>query len=215
MPTPSENRNGDTRPGPRPTRASFIIFLVSAVVVLGVDLASKTRAFARVADAPIELAGRNPGDRIIPDHDTIIAVPKVLAFKLTLNRGAAFGLAQGGRWVFIVVAVAAVAVIGSFFWKSEPQDRWLRAALALMLAGALGNLYDRIRFGMVRDFMWLFPDVPLPFGWTWPGGNADLYPWIFNVADAAMCVAVVLVGIHVIRGRRNAETPKRRNAETA
>jgi signal peptidase II len=84
-------------------------------------------------------------------------------------------------------------------------------ALALLLAGAVGNLYDRITFGVVRDMLWLFPGVKLPFGWTWPGGNDELYPWIFNVADAAMCVALVFLLWMMSRGDQSVaaeETPE-------
>jgi signal peptidase II len=78
----------------------------------------------------------------------------------------------------------------------------LHFGLALILAGALGNLYDRIMYGAVRDMLYLFPGVKLPFGITWPGGNPELYPWIFNIADAALCVGVVLIILTMLRKPR-------------
>ncbi|MCH8259484.1 MAG: signal peptidase II, partial [Planctomycetes bacterium] len=70
---------------------------------------------------------------------------------------------------------------------------------ALILAGAIGNLYDRVMFGMVRDMLWLFPGVKLPFGLTWPGGGSDeLYPWVFNIADASLLVGlgILMLGMY-------------------
>ena len=51
----------------------------------------------------------------------------------------------------------------------------------------------------VRDMFWLFPDVPLPFGLHWPGGVSDVYPWIWNIADAAMCVGLAIMLISLWR----------------
>ncbi len=120
-------------------------FLLLAVLVLAADLITKTLAFRHVADQPIALSAENGSADIIPPHEAVVLVPKLLSLKLTLNRGAAFGLGQGGRWVFVVVAVAAVAVIVSrIFWRSRRGDRLLHVALALLLGGAMGNLYDRL-----------------------------------------------------------------------
>ena len=62
--------------------------------------------------------------------------------------------------------------------------------LALILGGALGNLYDRVMFNAVRDMFWLLPGVKLPFGLRWPGGMDDAYPWLFNLADVALLAGV-------------------------
>ena len=90
------------------------------------------------------------------------------------------------------------------FWRS-PRGAWvLHAALALILAGALGNLYDRWCFAAVRDMLHMLPDVHLPFGLHWPGpsvppghppvdGPTEIWPWIFNLADVALMVGVGLV----------------------
>ncbi|NJS15352.1 MAG: hypothetical protein HC788_13065, partial [Sphingopyxis sp.] len=69
--------------------------------------------------------------------------------------------------------------------------------LGLVLAGALGNLYDRVVYGAVRDMLHMFPGVELPFGWTWPNGLRDVWPWVFNGADVSLLVGVgvLLMGI--------------------
>jgi lipoprotein signal peptidase len=74
----------------------------------------------------------------------------------------------------------------------------------MILAGALGNLHDRIHFNAVRDLLWLFPGLTLPFGLHWPGGQSGLYPWIFNIADVALLVGVALLLIIIWRGPKGA-----------
>ncbi len=171
-------------------------FVLAVGVSLGVDLGVKSWSFARVAGEPVVLTSENASDpsvNPVPAHAPVPVVPYVLSLRLTVNRGAVFGLGQGKRWVFVVVSVAAVGLIGRLFWRSDPGAWGTHLALALILSGALGNLYDRLRFGAVRDMCWLFPDVHLPLGLAWPGGQRDLYPWIFNVADAALVVGVSLM----------------------
>ena len=113
----------------------------------------------------------------------------------TLNSGAVFGFGKGKQWFFILISIVAVAVLGRVFWTTRAGAHWSHLALALILSGALGNLYDRIRFNAVRDMLWLFTGVKLPFGWRWPGNPGDdhIYPWIFNLADAALVVGVALL----------------------
>ncbi|MEM7680878.1 MAG: signal peptidase II [Planctomycetota bacterium] len=128
-----------------------------------------------------------------PDHEPVPLVPYVLELKLVVNAGAVFGLGQGQRWLFIAASLLATGVILYLFARS-PAKAWIaQAPLALILAGALGNLYDRARFGGVRDMFHLFPDVHLPFGWQWSPGVTEIYPWIWNLADASLLIGVFSV----------------------
>jgi signal peptidase II len=101
---------------------------------------------------------------------------------LVYNRGAAFSfLASAPGWqtpFFVAVALIASAVVSWMLWRS-PQRRLQGAGLALILGGALGNLWDRLAWGAVADFLDFHA-----FGWHWPA---------FNVADSAITVGAALL----------------------
>lgn len=175
-------------------------FAIVVVVLLAADLASKSIAFARVAGTPVEVTG---ADTIIPPHDAVIVVPKILGLQLTINVGAVFGLGGGLRWVFVAFSLVATLVLVHVFRRSGARRVILHLALAAVLAGAIGNLYDRVVYGVVRDMLWLFPRVELPFKWRWPDGSRGLYPWIFNVAD--VCLVLGLIVLMVIMHRHDRE----------
>ena len=105
------------------------------------------------------------------------------------NHGAAFSfLADAGgwqRWFFAGIALVVSTML--FFWlrKLPKTDRWVAVALTLILGGALGNLYDRIVLGYVVDF--------LDFYW-----GTSHFP-AFNVADSAISVGAVMLGLDIIR----------------
>ena len=186
--------------GRSPRALGLFVGIVLAVLVA--DLVSKPLAFRYVADVPIEV--QSDGSTVPPLQESLqpaagrTVVPYVLGLKLTMNHGAVFGLGQGQRGFLMLVSLVAVVVIVRLFWVSRLTERWLHLGLAMVLAGALGNLYDRIQFGAVRDLLFLFPGVHLPFGWHWPGflgGSPLVYPWIFNIADVALVggVAILLI----------------------
>ncbi len=191
-------------------RPAVIAFFLITLVMLAADLTLKHWSFNHVAHRPIGLTAANAhSPDLIPPHEGLTIVPSVLQLRLTVNHGAVFGLGGGGRWFFIAITFVAIAVITAMFWRS-PRNAWLmHIALALILAGALGNLYDRLRFGVVRDMLHLFPGVKLPFGWQWPGGIDELYPWIFNIADVSLCVGVVIIVVLMLRSEQKGEKKAR------
>jgi signal peptidase II len=97
------------------------------------------------------------------------------------NEGAAFGLSVGrhSSVVFLVLAVAASALVLYLYLTTGRQERLQRVALGLILGGALGNIIDRIRWNMVVDFIQV--------------GIAGHYWPIFNVADSAVTVGAILL----------------------
>lgn len=182
------------------SRQAVILFAAIAAIVLAIDLIVKQVAFHHVADHPVIVTKQNVHDPdVIPRHDAVALIPNVLSLKLTINHGAVFGLGAGGRYVFIGATLIAAVIIIAMFWRSETSQKMLHIALALILAGALGNLYDRLVHHAVRDMLYLFPGVPLPFGWTWPGGSREIYPWIFNIADVALVIGVGLTILTLLR----------------
>ena len=122
----------------------------------------------------------------------ITVIRGVLDFVYAENSGIAFGqLQEGGafgRWFFVVLAaVAAFAVLFYFFRTARNDDRILGAS-ALLLAGILGNLTDRVRLGFVIDFILL---------------HAGNYHWpAFNVADASITFGALLLAYDLIFGGR-------------
>lgn len=172
-------------------------FLVIVFIVLAADLGLKYWSFANVAGRQVVLT-----DEVTQDqrafwskypHDATVVVPNLLELRLTTNTGAVFGLGKGNRVVFIAVSVIATAVIGLLFWRSPARAWGTHLALGLILAGALGNLYDRVIYRAVRDMLHMLPGVHLPFGLSWPGGVSEVWPWIFNPADVALMVGVGLI----------------------
>lgn len=171
---------------------SVSLFALVVAVTLTADLASKWAAFEYVADWPVELSRELAGDPTqVPEHEPIVVLPYVLSLRLTTNTGAVFGLGKGGQWLFMAVSVLAVGVIGRVFCRSAAGAWKLHVALGMILAGALGNLYDRVRFHAVRDMLWLLPET-------------GVWPWIFNVADAALMVGVGVMVLVMWRDERRA-----------
>ena len=194
-----------TRPQAYRTKAAWIIFLGVLVLGLVVDLGSKRWAFRNVAPHPVTLQRSiliadetyNP----IPLHDGIDVLPlRLLKFELVINRGAVFGLGANMRWFFVGFTLLAVTGgVYVFCRYIRPQDRMAQASLGLILAGGIGNLYDRVVFGAVRDFLKMLPDRHLPMGWRWPGGSPEIFPWVFNVADSMLLFGMALMMIHLHR----------------
>lgn len=183
---------------------AWITLILVAVLGLLADLGSKSWAFGTLAGQPVRinqqdvLEGRI--DSIIPPHEARVAAPKLLEFKLVLNVGAVFGAGPGKRALFVGVTVFAV-VFGVFLfgWWTGPQDRMAHVGIGLLLAGGLGNLYDRLVYACVRDFIHPFPGVKLPFGWHYPSGEDQLWPYVSNVADKWLLIGIAILLVHAWR----------------
>ncbi len=104
-------------------------------------------------------------------------VPGILHFTLVHNRGAAFGILRGQSFLFVLTSFVAVILIYFNLKNNRRKNPFLfNLSLALVLAGALGNLIDRIRFGYVIDFL----DFRI-----WP---------VFNIADSAITIGAIILG---------------------
>lgn len=117
-------------------------------------------------------------DEVVP------VISGVLNFVQVHNTGAAFGMLSNNNLFFIALSGSALIVIGILAWKGSFARLPMRIGAALLVAGILGNLTDRLLHGFVVDFI----QVILPWYGPWPN---------FNIADSCICVAA---GLFVIEG---------------
>jgi len=213
-------------PAWRDARSHLRLWIV-VVAGLAIDLWTKHWAFTH-------LEGGQAGS------DGYELIENVVSLRRSLNAGALFGLGKGMTPVFIAASAVALLFVGYLFVHSSRRRRSLHVGLALVLAGALGNLYDRTfvqadvvrytvdgrtflevvkvieqtpdglvvgdwpegqhrrkipaaytpevaRSGVVRDFIKMEPRFTLA------GRTIEIWPWIFNVADAWLVIGVGLL----------------------
>jgi signal peptidase II len=157
-------------------KRSLLPLAAVAAAIIALDRWTKSWASARLPfDRPIQVVG---------DY---------LRLTYTRNSGVAFGIGQGTRFPYYVFSLVAIAAILWMFWRGRGGTAAApgaggslsaavrRFALALILGGAIGNLVDRVTSGEVVDFI----EVGIP-QWHWP---------VFNVADSAVTVGVILVAL--------------------
>ncbi|MDE2981022.1 MAG: signal peptidase II [Gemmatimonadota bacterium] len=165
-------------------KRKLTILGVSLPIILAADILTKRWAVAALTNAgrPDFLGGYVP-------------------LNLHYNRGAAFGISIGDdpRWFFIPVALIALTLMVALIVQARRDDYLRIVALTLVICGALGNLYDRVRWDQgVVDFI-----GPISLGFMdW---------WIFNVADMAISCGVVFLVISFWAEERRL---KREGAET-
>jgi len=148
-------------------RSKLTIFGVTLPVVMVLDLVTKRWALEALMDQRGALLGG--------------LIPLTLAF----NKGAAFGIRLGedSRWFFVPVTLVALGLLAALFRQASSRDYLRVTAVSLVVSGALGNLYDRIRWSQgVVDFI-----GPIDLGfWDFP---------IFNVADMAITCGAILLAL--------------------
>lgn len=154
------------------------LLLVGAIVMI--DQTTKSWAVSKLRfDGPMEV------------------IPGFLNFSYAYNTGVAFSLLNDhgdpGRWGLSMVGIIAGVLVLYFFWRTPRSDDSVLGALALLLAGIIGNVVDRIRLGFVIDF------IDVQFGsWHYP---------TFNVADIAICIGAGLMIIDTFRTKKNKNQP--------
>jgi lipoprotein signal peptidase len=174
---------GAEREVPDPTHAhpSYGFLIVVSLATLAADLATKTWAERHLEGYPGTV-------EVWTNHLTLI---------LAKNRGGAWGLLQTTsesirRPFFLLVSVAAIAFIMTLYRRLQPRQRTLKWGLPLVLGGALGNVFDRIRYGHVIDFI----DAHVLYK------GVDRHWPTFNVADIAICIGVGLMAIDMFASKR-------------
>ena len=116
-------------------------------------------------------------------EDKVTLIPGVLDFTYVENRGMAFGLLADHRWVFMVLSTVGIAALAFYLFRYVKPTLG-RVALALVIGGGIGNMIDRIAYGFVVDFIDFCA--------------FDFWIWVFNVADAAVCVGAGLFMLQLI-----------------
>lgn len=137
--------------------ATFVIAAVCGVIA---DIVSKWVVFSQ-----------------LDEFDEINLIPGLLAIVLSKNEGVVFGMFPGKTNAFIIISIIAIAVILFIYITSDKSLFVSNLALGLVIAGAIGNLWDRIWYGYVRDFI----DLHIGNRYHWP---------TFNIADSLICIGI-------------------------
>ena len=130
---------------------------------------------------------------VSPDEPRVL-VSDFFSLVNVTNTGAAFGSFRGNNTFFIVISSGALVIVLGLLLRTQIPDRWRDISLALLLAGIVGNLTDRLLYGHVIDF--LLVDLHVRYAHPWPA---------FNVADSCISVAVVLFIIHSFWKQKSTE----------
>ena len=136
--------------------------------------------------------------RSISSEEPLIVISGFFHLVNVTNTGAAFGSFRNNNTFFIVISSIALLIVVVFLLRRRSPDVWRDVSLALLLAGILGNLTDRLLYGHVIDFL-LF-DLHIPYAHPWPA---------FNVADSCISIAVVLFIIHSLWQGKSSPTDRR------
>lgn len=130
----------------------------------------------------------------IPDNSTVQIIPGILNFTKIKNEGASFGMLQGARVFFIIMTVVVLIAAGYFMIRyRKKQSRYFKIVIAVVFAGALGNLIDRVAYGYVRDF------IDFCF--------VDFWKYVFNIADAALVIGAILLCIYLLFFLKDKKSP--------
>lgn len=124
---------------------------------------------------------------------SVTLIDNLLSLNYVENRGVAFGMFDGMRWVFVALTVLLIAGIIFYMFKSRPNKKMFYVSTALIIGGGVGNLIDRIFFGYVIDYL-----------------SLSFFPPVCNFADYCITVGVALLAIYILidNKKHNEETEK-------
>ncbi len=127
--------------------------------------------------------------------DSYKVIPGFFEIVRSQNRGVAFGIFNDStsEWrttLLVIASIAAVALVSAMLWNAHKLDRYSLWGLSLILGGAAGNVFDRIVWGRVTDFLLLYVGQ-----YQWP---------TFNVADSAIVAGSGLLLLDLLRSKRQA-----------
>jgi len=154
-----------------------------------------------VASVVIDQVSKSLVIASFPKGGNLPIIPGFFEIYHAHNYASAFGLFSGNHALFFVgVSLLAICLLGFYFLRLRRDDLWVATALAMILAGALGNnVFDRLRHGFVVDFIRFYLG-----SWSWP---------TFNFADISIVCGVALFAIDMIRTERQARAEQRAAAK--
>ena len=127
--------------------------------------------------------------------EPVVIIKGVFRFTYVENAGAAFGMFDDSRWIFMVISILGIVAMFIYLWKFRPESKLACTALSLIIGGGIGNMIDRLFYkgslpstigdNVVIDFLdfYAFPEV---------------WPWVFNVADSFVCVGAGILMVWCI-----------------
>jgi signal peptidase II len=181
------------------------LFLLIAFVSLVLDQGTKIWARHSLPLTPAAHCQDDVADKIAAHTcfgEPVTVITNVWDWRLSMNPGSAFGLfhSAGGARIFLsLVGIGALFGMAWMVRRAKDSQTWLVLALGLIAGGAIGNLVDRIYYGVVTDFvLWHWKDT------EWP---------VFNFADAVLVVGVLLLVFDV--GKDNKKKPKKPGKKAA
>ena len=179
----------NSRHGLSPAR--LLAFAVIAVGGLAWDLWTKHQVFAALG-----CPGVLPGPGVLPVwKGQVLGVAMQFQLETTFNHGALWGMGQGQTWLFASLSFVAVGAIGYFLWQGQvTASKWLTVATGLLLAGTLGNLFDRLALHGNRDAQGQLVYAVRDFLDFWFFGN---FHWAtFNFADTYLVTGAIMLVVH-------------------
>jgi len=185
------------------------LFAIVSILSLIADQATKIWARAALPVAPDGCQGNlDVVDAIVQRRcggQAVAVIENFWDWRLSMNPGSAFGLfSTTGMFGRVMLSVVGVAAVIGMFWmlkKARPDQRVLHWALAFVAGGAVGNLIDRIYFGVVTDFvLWRYHSK------EWP---------VFNIADVVLVVGVGLMFIDIQKEGKREKLLKQARQERA
>lgn len=145
----------------------------------------------------LDLVTKYVFDAKLSGGESVTVIPHLFNFKLVHNYGAAWGMMAGKQVFLIVLSLVFLAIFVVYFIKEKNKSWLFVVTFAFLAAGCVGNLYDRMILGYVRDF------IQFDFWKSFP---------IFNFADVFLCVGVVLFAIYLIiywvKNSKNKQNPQ-------
>ncbi len=171
-----------------------LVFVALATLSLGADQLSKWQVREHLALSV----------------ERVEVIPGLFQLVHVENTGAAFGLLSGwehAMWLFALFTLAALGVLVSLYRECPPEARWTPAALALILAGAVGNGIDRVHKQAVTDFLRVYVDHRAVRDFLRNTLGAVEWP-SFNVADVSISVGVAMFVYAELFMRRKGTAPE-------